>query len=871
MNLSDKRTWEVQRMIPPETVLQDLRYGVRMLFRNTGFTAISVLALALGIGVNTGTFTAYKALVGRSLDARDPSRMVNLALILQSGANSFLFSYPDYEAYRDQVHTCTGLIAWFNDQLTLTDAGGIISQRTAAAGSLLGRLGLLPPSSNNAEFAGTFVVSENYFSVLGVAPLRGRTFESIAGPELAASPSVLISENYWQKRFAGDAAVLGKTIRLNGAPFTIVGITPHDFVGTSIAVPDFWLPLSLEPLVHPDTNPLHDRENLRLRIFGRLAPGIDVRQAQAEIALLSSRIRSLHDPNSELSRPATALLSPGSPLPGKMPGKLKFTVLLIMVATGMVLVIACANVASLQLARATTRQSELSMRLSLGASRGRLIRQMLTESALLGLLAGLIALPCTWAILKAGTILFTQAFPVEVGTIVLHVSPDLQVFAYVLAISVFAGLLFGLAPALESSRSALFSAIKGTAGSSTVSSRRLRDFLIASQVAVSLVLMIAGSMLIRSSLHVLGMPTGYDGKHVVDLDFRFPEGAKYSPDRRLALIHELRTRVAVLPGVAGITSARAPDDSSVRAAAVSLNGEKPSSKNLQGKLYYTWVQANYFQTLGIPLLLGNGFQPQNGQPELSVILSESAARELWPGRDPIGRTLRLGTDEQFHSRSELLPDGPTWQVIGVASDTRGVELDGSDAAQVYLPMPEDRPQDYPILIRTHSDPMLVTRAIDSVVSSVDPDLVSSTSTLADMLRQTPPFLGAALAAAIATTVSLFGLLLAAMGIWGTVSYIVVLRTREIGIRIAVGAQRRDVLGLVLRESIRPVLVGLLVGMVLAVGASYLLRGILYGLHTVDGVSFVGVSLLFLTIALLATYPPSRRAMSVDPIVALRYE
>jgi macrolide transport system ATP-binding/permease protein len=858
-------------MILPETVLQDLRYGVRMLFRNAGFTAVSVLALALGIGVNTGTFTAYKALVGRSLDARDPGRMVNLGLILQSGAYSFLFSYPDYEAYRDEVHTCTGLIAWSNDQLTLRDAGGIISERTAAAGTLLGRLGLLPPTASNAEFAATFIVSENYFSVLGVAPLRGRTFESIASSELAASPSVLISENYWQKRFAGDPTVLGKTIRLNGASFTIVGITPHDFVGTSVAVPDFWLPLSLEPLVHPDSNSLHDRENLRLRVFGRLAPGIDMRQAQAETTLLTSHLRSLHDPNSELSRPATALLSPGSPLPGRLPGALRFTVLLIMIAAGMVLVIACANVASLQLARATTRQSELSMRLSLGASRGRLIRQLLTESALLGLLAGLIALPCTWAILKAGATMFMQAFPIEAGTIVFHVTPDLEVFGYVLAISVFAGLLFGLAPALESSRSALFSAIKGSVGSSPVRSRRLRDLLIASQVAVSLVLMIAGSMLIRSSLHTLGMPTGYDGKHVVDLDFRFPEGVTYGADRRLALIRDLRTRVAALPGVAAITSGRAPDDNGVRAASVSLNGEKPSSRNMQGNIYYTWVQPNYFRTLGIPLLLGSGFQPQTGQPERSVIVSESASRQLWPGRNPIGRSLRLGTEEQFHSKSELLPDGPTWQVIGVAGDTRGVELDGSDSAQVYLPLPEERLRDYPILIRTESDPVPVTRAIDSVVSSVDPGLVSSTSTLEEMLRQTPPFLGSAFAAAVATTVSLFGLLLAAMGIWGTVSYIVVLRTREIGIRMAVGAQKRDVLGLVLRESTRPVLFGLIVGMVLAVGASYLLRGILFGLHTVDGISFVGVSLLFLTIALLASYPPSRRAMRVDPIVALRYE
>jgi ABC-type antimicrobial peptide transport system permease subunit len=270
-------------------------------------------------------------------------------------------------------------------------------------------------------------------------------------------------------------------------------------------------------------------------------------------------------------------------------------------------------------------------------------------------------------------------------------------------------------------------------------------------------------------------------------------------------------------------------------------------------------------------LLGSGFQPQSGQPERSAIVSESAARELWPGRNPIGRSVRLGTDQKFHNKTELLPDGPTWQVTGVASDTRGVQMDGSDSAQIYLPLPEDRVQDYPILIRTQSDSALVTLALDSAVSAVDPDIVSSTATLQEMLRQTPPFLGTAFAAAVATTVSLFGLVLAAMGIWGTVSYIVVLRTREIGIRMAVGAQKRDVFGLVLRESTRPVLAGLLVGMVLAVGASYLLRGILFGLHIIDGISFVGVSLLFLAIALLAAYPPSRRATRVDPVVALRYE
>jgi hypothetical protein len=337
------------------------------------------------------------------------------------------------------------------------------------------------------------------------------------------------------------------------------------------------------------------------------------------------------------------------------------------------------------------------------------------------------------------------------------------------------------------------------------------------------------------------------------------------------VIHELRKRVVGLPGVAAITSARSPDDNDIRAAAVSLNREEPTARNRQGILYYTWVQANYFQTLGIRLLAGSGFQLQTGQPEHSVILSESAARRLWPGQNPIGRSLRLGSGGQFHSNGELLPDGPAWQVIGVASDTRGIRPDGSDSAQVYLPLPEDRMADYPILIRTLSDPAPVTRAIDAVVSSVEPDLVASTSTLDEMLRQTPAFLGAALAAAIAIIVGLFGLLLAAMGIYGTVSYIAVLRTREVGIRMAIGAQKHDIFGLMMRESARPVLTGLVAGMLLAVGASRMLRGVLYGLHTVDGISFLGASFLLLTIAMLATWPPSRRAMRIDPMVALRYE
>jgi predicted permease len=874
-----ERMSEVDLAIVPQTVFLDLRYGARMLRRNIGFTVAAVLALAIGIGVNTAAFTAYKAFFKRSLDARESGQMVNLALMLHSGSGDqavnplAFFSVPDYEAYRDHMHSFDGLLATSNpQQLTLTGAGGVASQRSSSAGSLVGRL--LIPNVNNIETASTFLVSENYFSVLGVGALRGRTFVAGEAAKLSASPSALISENYWQRRFGGDPAILGKTVRLNGIAFTIVGITPHNFVGTTVEAPDFWLPLYLEPLVHPDDNWLRNRESQCCRIIGRLARGVSIDQAQAEMTVVAGQLRTLHDPHSDLGKEAgKAVIWPGSPFPYplKLDGGLEYAILLIMAAVGMVLVIACANVASLQLARAASRQNELGMRLSLGASRLRIIRQLLTESALLGLVAGAVALLFSWAFLEGAVVLIADAFPAEYGTFIFHVTPDLGIFAYVFCVSLVAGILFGLAPALESSGSALSSAMKANAGTAKLRSRRMRDFLMAAQVAVSLVLLIAGSMLIRSSMRALHMDTGYDSKHVVSLELRFPEGQKYSADRQATLVRELRTRLAALPGVAAITSAWAPDGAGFRTAAVSLNGAKPSPQNTRAILYYTYIQPNYFQTLGIPLLFGRGFQTQAGQPENAVILSESTAEMLWPGQNAIGHGLRMAPGGQFEAKGEILSDGPTYQVIGVARDTRGVLLNGSDSEQIYMPMPQGRLQDYPILIRTQSATAQIMNAIGPTISSIDPNLVAYSFTLEEMLRQTESFLASSISATIASSIGILGLLLASMGIFGTVSYIVVLRTREVGIRMAIGAQRHHVLALMLRESAKPVFAGLLVGLCLATGASYLLRSVLYGVHTIDAVSFVGVSFLFLAIALLAAYLPSRRAMRVDPVVALRYE
>ena len=849
-------------------LMLDLRYGARVLRRNPGFTAVAVLTLALGIGVNAVVFTAYKAIFTRPLDARNSKEMINIALVRYSGSTEFRFSYVDYLAYRNSVGSLSGLIAASSPQrMRFSTSGGFTSQPYSAAESGLAELGLLPSEASNAEFASVFLVSENYFKVLGVSALRGRTFDSMTANELLAAPGVLISENYWQQRFAGAPSILGKPIYLNGAAFAVIGITPRNFVGTSVAVPDFWLPISLDPLVHANGHMLTDRENQCCRLFGRLAHGANIFQAQAELNLAADRLRALHNLGSELAKPSTALVWLGSPfpLPLNMYRGLTFAVVLIMAAGAMVLAVACANVGSLQLARARFRDNELRTRLSLGASRLRLISQLLTESALLALLAGLLALPCTWALLRFCATLATGALPPSFGTLIFDVTPDLRIFLYNFAVSLLAGFLFGVSPAMEFSRP---SAARGT--TSAVRSRRIQDLLVAIQVAFSLVIMIAGSMLIRSSLNSLNMATGYETKHVIELVVQCPETQEYTSERKLVLARELRERLRALLGVAGISSSQPPGDSGTLTAVSALDLDQPSARDVP-PMHYAWVDATYFQTLDIPVDLGRVFR-QTGESQHSIVLSESAARQLWPGQNPIGRGVRLGaTDNKFRARSDLVADGLTYQVVGVARDIRGFELNGSDSRLLYLPLSEDKLADSPILVRTQSDTAPVIRSIDAVISSVDPAIAATRSTLEEQLRGSAAFLTSVLAASIASIVGLLGLGLALMGIYGTVSYIVALRTREIGIRTAVGAQKSNILRLILRESTRPVFAGLLVGVLLAVGLSHVLHGILYGLHIVDATSFIGVSFLFLAVAVLAACPPSCRATRVDPVVALRHE
>jgi predicted permease len=851
----------------PETVAGDVRHGLRLLARNPGSTLLAVLTLAAGIGLNTAVYTGYRAIVARPLDAADPSSMVNLALRRgDSGAQSS-FSYPDYEFLRDSLHSLVGLIAYRPEQLTFSEGipGRGERRRAAAGATALGRLGLLQDNTaGSGEFASVFVVSSNYFRVLGVGPERGRGFEAASREALLKSPVVLVSENYWQKRFAGDAAVIGRTIYLNGAPVVISGVTPRDFCGTSVAAPAFWAPAEIEPLLHADDRFLRDRESLRYRLFGRLAPHATISQAQAELNAAIDGLRALHDPRSDAAKRAVALVWPGSPypLPLREYRGLMLSAALVMAAAALVLLVACANVASLQVARMRSREDELRIRLSLGAGRPRLIRQLVTETVLTSLIAGGLALLFSWMLLKWAAVAMANVIPGEYGGLVFDVAPDMGIFAFVFAVSLIAGMIAGLAPALESSRAAL----KSSAYGSTVSggARRLQDGLITAQVTLSLVLLIAAAMSIRSSIRAVAIDTGYETRSVLALNVQFPDSARYTTGRKRALADQLRARLANLPGVTAVTSARVPAEAGVTTAAATF-------EHRQAILHYTYVEPNYFETLGIPLMLGRGFISAG---ERTVIVSESAARELWGEGNPIGRSLRLGpTDEVPRRPNDLTADGRSYSVVGVVRDTRTADFSSTITKRVYLQLPEERKTFYPILVRIRNAQAAreTIRLMEPLLTSLDPDIVASCATLEDLLAQTSSFLVAMLAALVASAVGLLGLVLAIMGIYGTVSYIVVLRTREIGIRMAIGAQARDVLEAILRESARPILTGLAWGNLLAAGLAHSARGLLFGLDGVDLESQVLLAGMFLAIGLLASYPPAHRATRVDPLIALRYQ
>ena len=810
-----------------ERLRADLRYAARLLGRAPGATAAIVISLALGIGANTTLFTWLSAVMLEPFPGvADPQRLVALhPTDPNEGYTSF--SYLDYRDCRDNAQALSGVIA-FDDQAFSLAADG------------------------QAERVWGLLVSGNYFDVVGVKPALGRTFRADEDLAPGRDAVVVLSHNLWQRRFAGDPGVVGRTVHINTRSFTVIGVTPPDFRGTWLGLAyDAYVPLAMQAQVMASGDRLSERGDRWLRAMGRLAPGVSRGQAQAELSTIAARLaREYHTEGA----PREVAVFPvwNSPQGG---GRLLTPVLLVLfVVSALVLLIACANVANLMLARATARGREVAVRVSLGASRGRLVRQLLTESVLLALLGGgagvLVALWCS-PLLRA--FVPPTDFPID-----LAVRLDGRALLFTVALSLVTGLLFGLAPALHASRPALASVLRDEAGSVAGRRGRLRHGLVVAQVALSMVLLVGAGLFLRSLRQAQAFDPGFrpDGVLLASFDL-FAAG--YDEARGVAFQERLLERVGALPGVTAVTTARRIPLSFGGSSSINglrIDGYTPPP-NEQVWSYVNLVGPDYFRTLGVPLVRGRDVARQDapGAP-LTVVINETMARRYWPGRDALGG--RITFDDEVHT------------VVGVARDFTFRRLGEPPAPYMFVPIAQDFPGGAVLHLRVAGDPLDLAPALQEVVRSMDAALplfgvrtLEQTATAATFQHR--------LAGTLLGAFGALALVLATVGLGGVLAYMVGQRTREIGVRMALGGDRGSVFRLILRRGLGLTALGMALGLGAALLAMRPLGRLLFGVSPGDPLTLAGVALLLGSAAFLACFFPARRAMRVDPLAALRHE
>lgn len=839
-----------------EDLWQDLRYGLRLLRRSPVFTLVAVLTLALGMGGNTAILTLINTFALRPLPVRDPASIVHIWMETGGGQRLPLFSYRDYLDYRVRSQTLAGLVASNKVAAVLGDPP---PGPAADDGSTL---------ASGYRYAFGQIVTANYFNVLGVSMALGRPF--LANEDIVPDehPVVVLSYSFWRRRLQADAAILGKTIKLAGTPFTVVGVTAADFVGTEPQVPDFWAPITMRDalvqgwLVHTWYS---DRDARCLNLFGRLLPGVSREAAQANLGVIGRQLAA-SDPSRFDRGPIRISVTSGATFFDLSDyGPL---VIPLFLAVGLVLLVACANVANLLMSRAAGRQREISMRLSLGSSRARLVRQLLTESVLLALLGGASALALSLWSIRSLYPAILHSLPLPAGfadTLVIDPRLDVRVFALTLLLSVITGILFGLASALASSHTDLALGLKGDAvPGQPLSPSRVRNSLVVLQVATTVVLLISAALLVRSVRRLSHVDVGFPTREV----FSVSAGLRAEKDGRREdqLRHELLLRVRNLPGVeAAAETRRIPLTGALPGAPVILRDERSSANSMPRFANYNLVAPDYFATLGLRVLRGRVFTQQEADRNLPVVLvSESAARRFWPGQEPIGKRITLGSS----GRELFLPDR---EVIGVVRDARTAFVWRRDDALLYYPTTAGGAGANYILVRARSAGHAgnLEQVIRHEARLIDSNLAVSVRRIDDSLDyQMAPFRACA---ALAGVLGSLALLMASIGLYGVISYLVGQRTREFGIRLALGAGRRELLEHVLRSGMRLVLAGTAAGVIAAALVSRLLASVLLDLSPLDPIAYGAVALLITSIALLACLVPARRAAAVDPIVALRYE
>lgn len=808
----------------------DLRYAARTLRKNPAFTAVAVLAIALGIGVNTGIFTVLNGAALRPLPVPGSTDIVSVYQDIRGlksrnihGAASF-FSWPEYKAYRDENRVLSGLAA-YEPFLSVT-LGGEQPQQ------LLGQL-----------------ASCNYFDVLNEPPALGRAFTAsdCAAPREGAV--AVLSDNLWRNAFAADPAIVGRQIVLNRQPFTVIGVAPAGFQGTEPIASAFWAPVTMQFTLERDNDWFEKPDISWLVLLGRTKPGVSRSQVRADMAVIAGRIDQLTP-----GRKTTLQIETGTFL--SMPEARKFAMgigAVLLAGVGMVLLIACANVANLLLARAAGRQKEIAIRLSVGASRGRLIRQLLTESVLIAMLGGALgSVIAVWSFEAIVGFVFAH-LPNGTPPIVVGVGPDIRVLGYAVMLTLVTGIVFGLAPALQASRPDLHTALKQAGGiGGKIADGFLRNALVGTQVAVSMVLLIAAGLLLRGLYQAQTIDPGFEMKNVAVVSFDL-RGQGYDDARAGLFQQQAIDRLSTLPGVDAVAEAgNTPLSDSHRGTAFSV---PPQPATYQVEL--NDVSPEFFSLLGIPIVRGRNFtgtETRTGAPV--TIVTECTARRFWPNQDPIGKILRMD-------------DKSVIQVIGVLKDAQVSHLAKSDETYVYLPAGPKVQIRMQLLVHGVSGFTSTAAGIRAAIRSLDPGLVVDVARLEDNLEfwRAPSRIVAMLAGSLGA----LGMLLACIGVYGVVSYAVSRRVREIGIRMTLGADAREVKSLILRQAMRPVAIGALIGIAGCAAVSQILNSMLFGISSHDPVAFVVVPLILLSVALAASYIPARRATKVDPMVALRYE
>jgi putative ABC transport system permease protein len=798
-------------------LLQDLRYGARMMLKQPGFTAVAVIALALGIGANTAIFSAVNAVLLRPLSFPEPERLVLVRDLQQ--ADETPASYPEYLDWKEQGRTFDDLAGAFNTSYSLTGRG--------EPEQLLG-----------------VRVSANLLPMLGVKPVLGRNFqpeeESRSGERV-----VILSYSLWQRRFGGDPEVLGQNLTLSGQSFTVVGVLPAGVRGLLPGVDqpeqsrDLWMPLRLDTTNAP--RGLHF-----MTVIGRLRAGPSLQMARDEVSDVADHLRQ-----TGATQHGIGIV----PLTQFVVGSTRPALLILLGAVGLVLMIACANVANLMLARAQSRRKEIAVRLALGASRARLIRQLLTESVLLSSVSGtlgvVLALWGVDSLAAAGRAWLPRAEGIKI---------DATVLLFTLGVSLLTAILFGLAPALRASSGQLSEALKEGGQRAGHGRDRLRSLLVVSEVALSLVLLVGAGLLIKSFVRLLSVDKGFDPRQVLALDLSLPESKYPEPPQQAQFFQQVLERVSALPGVEGAASVNdIPLGDGGTNGGVQIEGKNfpPDSEPIAEKLI---VSAGYFRIMRIPLRSGRYFDERDAAGNHQVaMINESFARTYFQGEDPIGKRIDFGWDTTG------------WQeVVGMIGDVKHYGLEEAALPAVYVPQLQRPSSSMTVVVRTTPDPRSLSAAVRSQVFEVDKDQPVS------RVRVMEQVVSASVASRRLSMTLLAGfavvaLALAAVGLYGVMSYVVTQRTHEIGVRMALGARVGDVLGLVLKQGMFLVLIGVGAGLVTAVAATRLIASLLYGVSPTDLATFVVIALLLTAVALLACYLPARRATKVDPMVALRYE